>query len=104
MTIRGKRRPSNGLRLRRHRTEISSPRRLHIADRTNTACPVANAILPCKMSPSSLLSERVAKRPKNSFTHDGPRLLSHGNSVHNLQSPRHRSLERKDRDLAFSCV
>src|SRR6476659_568595 len=84
--------------------EISSPRRLPIAARTNTACPVANATSPCKMSRWNLLSERVANPPLNSFTHNGPRLLSHGNSVHNLQSPRHRSLERKDRDLAFSRI
>src|SRR6266568_4856601 len=52
----------------------------------------------------TLLSERVANPPQISFTHNRPRLLSHGNSVHNLQSPRHRPLERKDRDLAFSRV
>src|SRR5262245_24469244 len=82
--------------------EISSPRRSPIAAPTNTACPVANATSPCKMSRWNLLSERAANRRQSSFTHNGPRLLSHGNSVHNLQSPRHRSLERKDWYLAFS--
>src|SRR6476659_6831389 len=95
MTIRGKRRRSNGLRLRRHRTEISSPRQLLIAARTNTACLVANATSPCKMSRWNLMSERVANPPQTSSTHNGPRLLSHGNSVHNLQSARYRPWNAK---------
>ena len=33
------------------------------------------------------MSERVANPPQTSSTHDGPRLLSHGNSVHNLHRP-----------------
>jgi len=47
------------------------------------------------------MSERVANPPQSSFTHNGPRLLESWKSVHNLQPPRHRSLERKDRDWLF---
>src|SRR5947209_16961086 len=106
MTTRGKRPRWNGLRLRRRRTAISSRHLSLIAVLTNIAFPVAIAITRCRTSRWNLPSELAANLPRNWFPYRwfSGLALNDGNSVHNLDPTGHRSLECKDRHLAFSRV
>src|SRR5207249_478110 len=89
-----------GLHLRRRRTEISLRRPLLIAAPTSTACLDATAISRCKTSRLNRLSADGAKPSSNRCSYS----LTNGDSVHSLDSTRHRPLEREGRHLAVSRV